>query len=238
MRTVAVLLAGGVGTRVGAQVPKQLIEIGGRPVMEHALATFDAHPGIDEVVVMMAAGHVQAARVLARPYAKVSQVLEGADTRNGTTLRALDAIGDDVRVLLHDAARPLVSARIVTGCLAALDSYDAVTTAIPSADTIVHLDDHGLMDNIPVRDRMRRVQTPQGFRASTLRTAYAFAAEDPDFAATDDCGVVLRYTPDVPIAVVEGDERNLKVTGPLDVAIAELLLERGVTSGGDTSHVQ
>jgi 2-C-methyl-D-erythritol 4-phosphate cytidylyltransferase len=223
----AVLLAGGVGTRVGGDVPKQLLDLGGRPVLAHALATFDAHPGIERILLVMVPGHLDAAREVARPYAKVRAVLEGGATRNDSTRVALAEVADDATVLFHDVARPLVSSRIVSGCLAALASYDAVTTAIASSDTIVELGPDGTMAHVPARSGLRRVQTPQGFRAGLLRSAYELAGADPDFAATDDCGVVLRYLPDVPIAVVEGEERNLKITGPHDLGVAELFLREG-----------
>jgi 2-C-methyl-D-erythritol 4-phosphate cytidylyltransferase len=225
---VAVLLAGGVGTRVGLDVPKQLIKIAGRPILEHSLAVLDAHPDVDEVIVMMAPGHLDAVRAIVSSggYAKVSQILEGADTRNDTTLRALDAIGDrDCKLLLHDAVRPLVSPRIVSECFAALDQYDAVDVAIPSADTIIEVGDDNTIHDIPLRARLRRGQTPQAFRASVLQAAYAKALEDPNFVATDDCTVVLRYLPDVPIWVVPGDERNMKVTEPIDLYLVDKLFQ-------------
>jgi 2-C-methyl-D-erythritol 4-phosphate cytidylyltransferase len=227
-RNVAVVLAGGVGARVGLGIPKQLIKIAGRSILEHTVAALHSHPAVDEIIIMMAPGHLDAVHSIVRSggYTKVTRVQEGAETRNGTTLRALQAIGDDdCKVLFHDAVRPLVSARIIADCFDALDSYDAVDVAIPSADTIIEVTDQGTIKNIPPRATLRRGQTPQAFRASVLREAYAAASQDPDFVATDDCTVVLRYVPDVPIWVVEGDDRNMKVTEPIDVYIADKLFQ-------------
>ena len=228
MKNIAVLLAGGVGTRVGLDIPKQLIKIAGRPIMEHTLAALDAHPKVDEIIVLMAQGHLDAVHAIIRNggYTKVTQVLEGAGTRNETTLRAIRAVQDEeANLLFHDAVRPMVTERIITECFEALDQYDAVDTAIRSADTIVELGEDGTIANIPRRDRLRRGQTPQAFKASAIRKAYALAAEDPAFEATDDCTVVLRYTPEVPIGIVDGDDRNMKVTEPIDVYIADKLFQ-------------
>ncbi len=225
---VAVVLAGGVGTRVGLDIPKQLLKIAGRTILEHTLSALDGHPDVEQIVVMMASGHLDAVHAIVRDggYGKVTHVLEGADTRNGTTMRALDAVaGDDTKVLFHDAVRPLVSPRIVSECFAALDQYDAVDVAIPSADTIIEVDENNVIRDIPPRANLRRGQTPQAFRAGVIRAAYAKAHLDPDFQATDDCTVVLRYSPDVPIWVVQGEERNMKVTDPIDVYIADKLFQ-------------
>ncbi len=227
-RNVAVLLAGGVGARVGLDLPKQLIKVAGRTILEHTLAALDAHEAVEEILVMMAPGHLDAVHAILRTgrYPKVSRVLEGAATRNGTTLRALEALGGrDCNVLLHDAVRPLVSARIISECFEALDEYDAVDVAIPSADTIIEVTPDNTIASIPPRAALRRGQTPQAFRASVLEQAYRIAADDPQFTATDDCSVVLRYLPDVPIWVVRGDERNMKVTDPIDVYLVDKLFQ-------------
>ncbi len=225
---VAVILAGGVGTRLGLDIPKQLVKIAGRPVIEHVIAILDQHPRVDEIIIMMATGHLDVVRQVVRSgsYTKVSQILEGADTRNGTTSRALEAVGErDCKLLLHDAVRPLVSDRIISECYDALDRYDAVDVAIPSADTIIEVDESNTISAIPPRGALRRGQTPQAFRTSVLRKAYELAGQDPDFEATDDCKVVLRYLPDVPIWVVRGDERNMKVTEPIDVYLVDKLFQ-------------
>jgi ribitol-5-phosphate 2-dehydrogenase (NADP+) / D-ribitol-5-phosphate cytidylyltransferase len=225
---VAVLLAGGVGTRVGLDVPKQLIKIAGRPILEHTLQVLDAHEDVDEIIIMMAPGHLDAVREIVRNggYDKVTQILEGAATRNDTTLRALAALPEDeCNVLLHDAVRPLVSPRIITDCFRALDDYNAVDVAIPSADTIIEVNDGNVITNIPPRAHLRRGQTPQAFKASIINEAYARAGRDDDFVATDDCTVVLRYLPEEPIWVVAGEERNMKVTEPIDVYIADKLFQ-------------
>ncbi|MGY1641608.1 SDR family NAD(P)-dependent oxidoreductase [Geodermatophilus sp. SYSU D00703] len=230
LRNVAVVLAGGTGTRVGLSIPKQLIKVAGKPIIEHTIGVLHASPLIDEIIVLMAPGHLDAVRAILRPgaYPKVTQVLEGADTRNATTQRALDALGsEECNVLFHDAVRPLLSQRVIADCIDALERYEAVDTAIPSADTIIQVDEATgqTIDEVLRRPLLRRGQTPQCFRLSVIRRAYARAAEDPDFEATDDCTVVLRYTPDVPIAVVRGEDRNMKVTEPIDVYIADKLFQ-------------
>lgn len=228
IKNVAVLLAGGVGARIGLDIPKQLIKIAGRTILEHTLAALDAHPMVDEIIVMMAPGHLDAVHAIVRDgrYTKVVDVLEGADTRNGTTLRALERVGEaECNVLLHDAVRPLVTERIITECFEALKVHQAVDVAIPSADTIIEVSADDTIRDIPPRAALRRGQTPQAFKASVIREAYARAGRDPDFVATDDCTVVLRYLPEVPIYVVHGDERNMKVTEPIDVYLADKLFQ-------------
>ncbi len=227
-RNTAILLAGGVGTRVGLSTPKQLIEMRGRPILDYSLAALDQHDAVDDIVVMMAPDHLDAAREIVRNagHSKVRDILEGGATRSDTTRRALGALGDlDCKVLLHDAVRPLVTARVISECFDALDSYDAVGVAIPSADTIISVTEANTILDIPARSSLRRIQTPQAFRASIIKRAHEIAAQDPDFVATDDCAVVLRYLPDVPIWLVEGDTRNIKVTEPLDVYLVEQLLQ-------------
>jgi 2-C-methyl-D-erythritol 4-phosphate cytidylyltransferase len=227
-RRIAVLLAGGMGVRIGLDIPKQLLKVAGKTLLEHTLATLHGHPMVDEVVVMMAPGHLDAVRAIVRDgsYPKVGQILEGGATRNETTQRALDALGDDEsHVLFHDAVRPLLSARIITECFEALEEHPAVDVAIPSADTIIEVGPDNTIRNIPPRAALRRGQTPQAFRTSVIRRAYALADQDPGFEATDDCTVVLRYLPDEPIWVVRGDERNMKVTEPIDVYLADKLFQ-------------
>ena len=230
MRNVAVVLAGGTGERVGMSIPKQLIKVAGKPIIEHTIALLHASPLVDEIVVLMAPGHLDAVHALLRPgsYPKVTRVLEGAGTRNATTQRALAVLGDEeCNVLLHDAVRPLLSQRVIADCVDALEEYAAVDTAIPSADTIIQVDapTGRTIDEVLRRPLLRRGQTPQCFRLSVIRRAYELAAGDPDFEATDDCTVVLRYLPDVPIAVVRGEDRNMKVTEPIDVYIADKLFQ-------------
>ncbi len=227
-RTVAVVLAGGTGTRLGLGIPKQLLKIAGKPIIEHTLAVFEAAPEIDEIIVLMASGHVAEAQQIVDKagFRKVTKVIEGGDTRNATTRIALDAVGEqDCNILFHDAVRPLLSGRIVRECVNALWTYSAVDVAIPSADTIIQVDENECITDIPVRSTLRRGQTPQAFRSSTIREAYRLAAGDPNFAATDDCGVVLRYLPEVPIKVIDGSDENIKVTHPVDVHLADKLFQ-------------
>jgi 2-C-methyl-D-erythritol 4-phosphate cytidylyltransferase len=274
MRMVAVVLGGGVGQRLGAGVPKQLLTLGGMTLIERCVAAFEAAPGVDEILVVMASGWTaQVKAILADGgYGKVTDVIEGGATRPDSTRVALAAIaasrpgtkldsrpgtkldsrpgteldsrpgseldsgpgtergaGEDVGgecgVLLHDAARPLVDQRIIADCVAALQVHDAAGVAVPTSDTIVITHD-GVMESMPARETVQRCQTPQCFRLSVITRAHQLAAADPDFAPTDDCGVVLRYLPEVGVHLVAGSEDNIKVTYPRDLAIAEALLTK------------
>jgi len=236
MRMVAVVLGGGVGQRIGAQVPKQLLRLGGRTLIEHCVAAFEQAPGVDEILVVMAAGYTgQVRSMLAEAgYRKVSAVIEGGVARPDSTRIALAAIAAsgaggagqaDCGVLLHDAARPLVDQRIIADCVASLQVHQASGVAAPVSDTIV-ITDNGVMHSMPRRDTLLRCQTPQCFRLPVIARAHELAAADPDFFPTDDCGVVLRYLPHVNVHVVPGSERNIKITYPHDLAIAELMLAR------------
>jgi 2-C-methyl-D-erythritol 4-phosphate cytidylyltransferase len=230
MRMVAVVLGGGVGQRLGAGIPKQLLTLSGTTLIERCVAAFEAAPGVDEILVVMASGYTSQVKAILADggYGKVTDVIEGGVTRPDSTRVALAAIaaarpGQDCGVLLHDAARPLVGQRIIADCVAALRVHDAAGVAVPTSDTIVITHD-GVMQSMPRRETVQRCQTPQCFRLSVITRAHELAAADPDFAPTDDCGVVLRYLPDVGVHIVPGSEDNIKVTYPRDLAIAEALL--------------
>jgi 2-C-methyl-D-erythritol 4-phosphate cytidylyltransferase len=162
---------------------------------------------------------------------KLSAVIAGGATRADSSVAAIrwaqsqPGVGDDAKLLLHDAARMLVTDRIIADVVAALDECQAVTAAIPSSDTVVEVRE-GRIAHVPDRAALARVQTPQGFRLGLIAAAHAAAAADPEFTPTDDCSVVLRFRPDVPVRTVAGAERNLKVTEPADLAVAEALLDR------------
>jgi len=235
MRMVAVVLGGGVGQRLGAGLPKQLLTLGGTTLIERCVAAFEAAPGVDEILVVMARGYTgQVEALLGNRYRKVTAVIEGGPTRPESTRVALNAIaaragGGEGGVLLHDAARPLVDQRIIADCVAALREHDAAGVAVATSDTIVIAVD-GVMHSVPPRETLFRCQTPQCFRLSVITRAHELAAADPGFAPTDDCGVVLRYLPETKVHIVPGSERNIKVTYPHDLAVAEALLGSELSS--------
>jgi 2-C-methyl-D-erythritol 4-phosphate cytidylyltransferase len=253
MRMVAVVLGGGVGQRLGAGMPKQLLTLGGKTLVERCVAAFDQAPGIDEILVVMPRGYTGQVKAMLTDagYRKVTAVIEGGVTRPDSTRAALAAIAatapggaacsapggaacsapgatagaapGDCGVLLHDAARPLVDQRIIADCVAALRVHDAAGVAVPASDTMV-VTDNGVMHSMPRRETLLRCQTPQCFRLPVITRAHELAAADAGFTPTDDCGVVLRYLPDVNVHIVPGSERNIKITYAQDLAVAEALL--------------
>ncbi|HXW45974.1 MAG TPA: IspD/TarI family cytidylyltransferase [Streptosporangiaceae bacterium] len=242
MRTVAVVLAGGAGNRFGPGPPKQLQLLRGRTLLDRCVSAFDRAPGVDEVLVVTPAELTADVGTQLQGYAKLAAVIGGGAERTDSTQRAIAWLtarfapagqDEDCKVLFHDAARPLVDQRIVADCVSALDSWDAIGVVVPSADTIVEIAD-GAFGRVLPRDSLARCQTPQGFRLAVIRRAYQLAAADPEFTdwpATDDCGVVRRYLPDIPIGVVRGSERNIKITYGSDLAVAETLLDQDGPAG-------
>jgi 2-C-methyl-D-erythritol 4-phosphate cytidylyltransferase len=228
---IAVLLAAGSGKRMGAPEPKQFIALAGRTLLEHSIRAFHAVDAIDEILIIAHADYMDRVREIAAPYCKVRHILPGGRERYDSTLAALQCVRQthadrlsEVRLLIHDAVRPLVSARIIEDCLAALQQYRAVDVAVPATDTMVEVDAYGRICRIPLRSMLRNVQTPQCFHFEVIEQAYRLGMQDPDFVTTDDCGVVFRYLPAEPIYVVPGEPTNIKLTYPADLLMAEELL--------------
>ena len=227
---VAIILAGGSGSRVGGDIPKQFLQVAGKMIIEHTIEAFHHCERIDEIAIVSRQDYVEDVKAMVRRngYTKVRHVLCGGRERYHSSLAALEAYQDDADCLLfHDCVRPLVSQRIINDCLDALREYDAVDVAVPATDTIIEVDDSGQICRIPQRSTLRNVQTPQGFRRGCIRRAFDKALHDTAFQPTDDVSVVFRYLPETPIKVVEGDTTNIKITYKEDLAFAERELKHG-----------
>ena len=239
MKNVAVILAGGIGARVGGNTPKQLLPLAdGRSVLEHAVSAFEQSPCIDEVCIVMHPDYIAYAEqmLLANAWQKVRYIIPGGKERWESSVNAIRLLGDkairreakgeEVNLLLHDAARPFVSQDIIARVCEALQEHEAVTVAIPSTDTVYEMVD-AKVARIPKRSTIMRAQTPQAFRLELIAAAYtkALGADICDeqacaachLPATDDCGIVHEHMPNVPIYVVEGEEQNKKITFKEDI---------------------
>lgn len=226
---IALIVAAGSGERLGAGRPKALVELAGRPMLDWSLQALAASPEIDQVVVALPVGaglpEVSGERVIG---------VEGGATRSESVRCALEVAQQGDPVLVHDAARPLLTPAIVAHVLAALAAdvdADAAIAAAPVTDTIKRVADHGGVLETLDRSSLWAVQTPQVFRRDALERALAQPA-DVLGEATDDAWLIERAGGRVVVASVSAE--NLKVTTPLDLEIAgELLSRRGRAAGTD-----
>lgn len=232
-KNIAVILASGIGQRSEFSRPKQLMKLGGRPVMAHALARFQTHEGIDEIAIVtneLCMGEVEDL-VSRESFSKVTRVLLGGAERFESSLAAIRAYESesdayDLRLLFHDGVRPWVSQTIISNVLEALNYYDAVDVALNVPDTVI-LADPASNRIIEIADRqlVRLGQTPQGFTYAAIKEAYDLALSDPGFVTTDDCGVVVKYHPQTPVYVVPGESANMKLTFPEDLLILDKFMQ-------------
>lgn len=218
---IAIILAGGTGKRMGNDIPKQFLELDGKTVIEHSIDAFEQVDGIDEIAVVVHPLWMEHIKHIAtnREWKKLSHLLEGGEERYFSSLNAIAAYldyPDDTNLILHDAARPWVSPDIIKNVLEALGKHEAVGVGVPSTDTVWEvrreLSGERFVARIPERKLMWRAQTPQAFRLPVIRDAYQRALQDPNFTATDDCGVVRQYMPEIKTYIVEGEEQNKKIT--------------------------
>lgn len=230
---IAVILAGGVGSRLGLGKPKQFMKVAGKTVLEHTVDAFQKHNLIDEIVIVMHANYVHDAEsmLLKNHWTKVKRILNGGSERYESSLVAIKAYEntpnqDQINFIFHDAVRPLVSKRIIDETISALRNYDAVDVAIPAVDTIIELDSSKqFISSIPNRSYLNRGQTPQAFKYQIIKKAYELAMQDPNLQATDDCGIVRKYLPKTEIYVVQGAEQNIKLTYPEDIYVLDKLFQ-------------
>ncbi|MBQ8720815.1 MAG: 2-C-methyl-D-erythritol 4-phosphate cytidylyltransferase [Paludibacteraceae bacterium] len=227
MYNIAVILAGGIGARVGGNMPKQLLPLAdGKTILEHSVDAFEQAECIDEVCIVMHPDYIcEAEKMLqVNDWQKVKHIVAGGKERWESSVNAIRLYQErleseqfaEANILLHDAARPFVSQRIINDVCKALEEHEAVVVAIPSTDTVYEMQ-NGCVARIPNRSTIMRAQTPQAFRLSLIAEAYDIALNSENMQVTDDCGVVFNHIPTQLIQIVLGEEQNRKITFKEDI---------------------
>lgn len=220
MGTWAVVVAAGSGERLAQVVPKAFVGLGGRPLLAESIERLDASEWVDGVVLVVPAGWEEPAILLAEELgaAKVTQAVAGGATRADSVRCGLAEVPEDAAVVLvHDAARPLLSEDVVDRVLTALgDGWDGVVPALAVADTVKRVEGSAVVETVP-REDLVVAQTPQAFSASALRAALLGDASGSDCASAVEARGGR-------VGIVEGDPRLIKVTTPDDLAYVEGLL--------------
>lgn len=226
MKNVAIILASGSGERFGHNIPKQFYKLNNKTILEYSIEAFENHEKIDNIILVINPNFRDLAEEILKKnnYKKVSKLLNGGKTRVESSYIGTKEVENNSNVLIHDAVRPFVDKGIIDRNLEALNTYNAVGTAIASSDTIIQIDEKGFITNIPNRKFLMRVQTPQSFKAELIKKAHKLALEDSSASFTDDCGLIVKYNLDK-IFVVEGSENNIKITTPEDLNVVKNILE-------------
>ena len=220
-RCGAVIVAAGSASRMGG-IDKVMASLGGTPMVARTAAAFQNCDAIAEIVIVTRPDLIRPISALCAGMDKVRAVVAGGSSRQESVWLGLNALSEDIQLAaIHDGARPLVSNLVIDRTVRAANSYGAAAPAVPVKDTIKVVKG-GLVEKTPDRATLQAVQTPQVFDFDLLRGALK-QAEEEKAAVTDDCSAVERLG--MKVKIVEGDERNLKVTTPMDLKIAEMLLE-------------
>ncbi len=231
MKNIAIILAGGSGSRFGLNIPKQFAKVAGKTLIEHTLDTFQKSDLIDEICIVIKADWVDKIEeiIIKGEYSKVKKVLNGGEERKDSSLAAINAYkmesnSSHYNMIFHDAVRPFVTDGIIQKCIDGLSHYSAIDVAIPATDTIIEVK-NSLIENIPNRSSMMQGQTPQCFKLGTIDKAYQIATQDTNLKATDDCGIVRKYLPNEQIYIVEGSVENIKITYEQDIFMADKIFQ-------------
>ncbi len=222
----AVFPAAGQGRRMNVGINKVFLDLLGKPILVHTLQRFSRSKNIDYLVVVVAAEEVSLIRKLLRavPGLKPYQVVAGGSERQYSIANGLAVVPENSEIILvHDAARPLTSIETIDRVVEGAREVGGAIAAVPEKNTVKIVDEDGIVKETPPRKTLWEVQTPQGFRRDILLEAYRKAKEDA-FLGTDDSSLVERLG--VPVKVVESDYRNIKVTTPEDMLIAEAFLQK------------
>jgi 2-C-methyl-D-erythritol 4-phosphate cytidylyltransferase/2-C-methyl-D-erythritol 2,4-cyclodiphosphate synthase len=231
VRVTAIIAAGGRGARLGADRPKQLLEIGGVPILRRSVEAFLQHPAIADVVVALPADVVADAPAYLRSTAKPVVLVEGGVRRQDSVALAFARVPASTSiVLVHDAARPFVDAGLISRTIEAAAMHGAALAAVPVSDTVKRAAGDGrVLETVP-RDGLFLAQTPQAFRVEVLRAALADAGD-----ATDEAALAERAG--VPVAIVHGDARNMKITTAGDIALAEQVVRASMAASASSSRI-
>ena len=228
-----VILAGGIGSRMGGDKPKQYLNIKGKPIIVYTIEKFFSVPDFEKIIVLCPKQWVEHTKNIVEkhiaPAGDRVQVIQGGETRNETIMNAINFIenegnlNDDTVIVTHDSVRPFVTHRIIKENIEAALKYGACDTVFPSSDTIVESVDGEIISNIPDRSKMYQGQTPQSFKALKLKNMYNSLTDDEKEILTDAAKIFVMKGEKV--ALVEGATFNLKITYPYDLRVAKSLLE-------------
>ena len=228
-----VLLAGGVGSRMGnVEKPKQYMNIGDRPIIIHTIEKFFVNDKFEKILVLCPEQWISHTKNLIKKYLGETDriaVMAGGTTRNETIMNAISYIeenyglDDDTLIVTHDSVRPFLTYRIIEDNIRYAQEYGACDTVIPASDTIVESVGHEVISNIPDRSVMYQGQTPQSFKAKKLKELYEGLTEDEKEILTDACKIFVIKGQDVHL--VEGEVFNIKITYPYDLRVAETLIK-------------
>ena len=227
-RHAAIVLAAGKGSRMKCDVPKQYLSLKGKPVLYYALKAFE-ESFIDEIVLVTGVGqeeYCQKEIVEHYGFQKVSHVIAGGKERYDSVYAGLLCCQDTDYVYIHDGARPLISSVLINANISCVQEKRACITAVPAKDTIKVVDNKGYVADTLERSKLWQIQTPQTFSYALVSEAYRKRAEAGDTTVTDDAMVVEKYA-DHSIYLLKGDYRNIKITTPEDLVIAEAFLNGG-----------
>ena len=217
----AVIVAAGNASRMGG-IDKVMAPIQGEPMIRRTVRAFQNCDAVSEIVIVTRQDLIQPITELCREYGKVKAVVVGGSSRQASVEQGLGMLSDQVKLAaIQDGARPLITYEVIDRTIRAANTYGAAAPAIPVKDTVKTVEG-GLVVNTPDRSKLRAVQTPQVFDIDLLKGALAKAKQDKA-EVTDDCSAVERLG--MKVKIVEGDEHNIKVTTPMDLKIAEMLLE-------------
>ncbi len=223
----AVIAAGGIGSRMGSETPKQFIKINGKEIIRHTAEKFSAVKRIEKVIILCPKDWVEYTSELFND-SKIT-VISGGTTRNDTLMKAIDYIEDtdglteDTLLVTHDAVRPFVTTEIIENNIDALIKYGATGTAIPATDTIFESKDKTVISSVPDRSILYQAQTPQCFGALRLKELYNSLTEAEKEILTDACKIYTIKGYDVHL--VKGDVSNIKITYPYDLIVAQAILK-------------
>ncbi|MCC8141521.1 MAG: 2-C-methyl-D-erythritol 4-phosphate cytidylyltransferase [Lachnospiraceae bacterium] len=223
----AIILAAGKGARMNSDVPKQFLELGGKPVICYALQAFE-ESFVDEIILVTEAGMEDYCRseiVEKYGFLKVSQITAGGEERYDSVYRGLCAISDCDYVYIHDGARPFVDKDILLRAKQCVEETDACAAGMPVKDTIKVVDDLNFVAETPERRHVWQMQTPQAFAYAVVREAYDKLFDSYDLTGITDDAMVVERSLSHPVKLFEGSYRNMKITTPEDLALAERMLD-------------
>ena len=229
----AILPAAGLGTRMGAETPKQFLELDGVPIVILSLRRIAACPLITDIIVATRGDNVERleSRIREEKFSQPVRVIKGANSRQGSVAQALNLVGDDTElVVVHDAVRPFVTVELITRVIEEARRCKAAILGVPAMDTVKEVKRASLPQDVALitatvpRERIVLAQTPQVFETKLLKEAFALAEGD-GLNASDEAALVERMGHDV--IVVQGSERNIKITKPADMDLARFYLHAG-----------